>query len=98
MIASGRISAIGNGASLQIPANAKRINLIGYSAIPGLVGMHDHLFYLGTDGELAHDMPFGYPRLYLANGVTTIRTTGPGNRASRGFGKLIGPRMHVTGP
>ena len=42
--------------------------------------MHDHLFFAGdlfhSEERLAHDMPFSYPRLYLANGVTTIRTDG----------------------
>lgn len=41
--------------------------------------MHDHLFYVTTEvngNYLAHDMAFSFPRLFLANGVTTIRTAG----------------------
>jgi predicted amidohydrolase len=77
LIARGQIAAIGNAGSVPVSQDAHRIDLAGYSAIPGLVGMHDHLFYsanfFGSEGILAHDMPFSYPRLYLASGVTTIR-------------------------
>ena len=42
--------------------------------------MHGHLFYVSnffnTNDMLVHVMPFSFPRLYLASGVTTIRTTG----------------------
>src|SRR5262245_19316435 len=45
LISGDKITAIGAAASVQIPANANRLDFSGYSAIPGLVGMHDHLFY-----------------------------------------------------
>ncbi|MGH9567859.1 MAG: amidohydrolase family protein, partial [Candidatus Angelobacter sp.] len=73
-------------------------------ALPGLVGMHDHLFY-PAGGALYHDMPFSFPRLYLALGVTTIRTTGSVEpyldlelKKAIEAGKLIGPKMNATGP
>src|SRR5258708_27750776 len=75
LISGGKIAAIGNAGSVQVPAGANRLDFTGYSALPGLVGMHDHLFY-PAGGGLYHDMPFSFPRLYLAAGVTTIRTTG----------------------
>ncbi|MGH9566238.1 MAG: amidohydrolase family protein, partial [Candidatus Angelobacter sp.] len=75
LISGGVISAMGNDGSVQVPSDAKRMDLTGYTALPGLVGMHDHLFY-PAGGALYHDMPFSFPRLYLALGVTTIRTTG----------------------
>ena len=92
-----------------IPASAERVNLAGYTALPGLVGMHDHLFYLSnffhTDDLLAHDMPFSYPRLFLANGVTTIRTTAAFEpyadleiKRKVDAGTLIGPKIHLTSP
>jgi hypothetical protein len=66
--------------------------------------MHDHLFY-PAGGGLYHDMPYSFPRLYLAMGVTTIRTTGAIEpyfdlELKKGIdaGKLIGPKMNVTGP
>jgi imidazolonepropionase-like amidohydrolase len=71
--------------------------------------MHGHLFYLSnffqTDDKLAHVMPFSYPRLYLASGVTTIRTGGSFEpytdldiKKAIDAGTLIGPKVHVTGP
>src|ERR1700681_574127 len=74
VIAGGKITAIGNAGAVPVPADANRMDFTGYSALPGLGGMHDHLFY-PAGGGLYHDMPFSFPRLYLALGVTTIRTT-----------------------
>ncbi len=72
VISGGKITAIGAAGSVQIPADANHMDFTGYSALPGMVGMHDHLFYPAA-GALYHNMPFSFPRLYLANGVTTIR-------------------------
>ncbi len=76
----------------------------GYSVIPGLVGMHDHLFYPMGDGVFG-EMAFSFPRLYLAAGVTTIRTGGSLEpytdleiRDQINRGEAPGPKMHVTGP
>jgi hypothetical protein len=80
------------------------MDLSGYTVIPGLVGMHDHLFYPQGGGFFA-EMGFSFPRLYLACGVTTIRTTGSIEpytdieiKKLVDAGKMIGPKMHVTGP
>jgi imidazolonepropionase-like amidohydrolase len=104
LISGDKITAIAPSASAQVPAGATRLDFSGYSAIPGLVGMHDHLFY-PAGGGLYHDMPFSFPRLYLAAGVTTIRTTGSIEpyfdlELKRGIddGRLIGPKINVTGP
>jgi hypothetical protein len=60
----------------------------GYTVIPGLVGMHNHLYYtdsyavqvvdgkVGEPGLFIAEIPYTAPRLYLAAGVTTMRTTG----------------------
>jgi imidazolonepropionase-like amidohydrolase/uncharacterized protein YndB with AHSA1/START domain len=109
LISDGKIAALGTAGSIQIPTGVLRISLPGYTAIPGLVGMHDHLFYSAnffrSDGILAYSMPFSYPRLYLASGVTTIRTTGSFEpytdleiKKAVDAGTLIGPKMNVTGP
>jgi imidazolonepropionase-like amidohydrolase len=104
LISGGKIAAIGNAGSVQVPPEANRLDFNGYTALPGLVGMHDHLFY-PAGGALYHDMPFSFPRLYLALGVTTIRTTGSIEpyfdiELKKGIdqGKLLGPKMNVTGP
>ncbi|HYL91998.1 MAG TPA: amidohydrolase family protein [Alphaproteobacteria bacterium] len=104
VIANGKIAAIGASGSMAIPADAKRLDFTGHSALPGLVGMHDHLFY-PAGGTLYHDMPFTFPRLYLALGVTTIRTTGSIEpyldlemKDGIDQGKFGGPKINVTGP
>src|SRR6202142_4204207 len=88
MIANGRIQSIGPAASTQIPQGAQRMERSGYTVIPGLVGMHNHLYYtdsyslqvvdgkIGEPGLFIAEIPYTAPRLYLAAGVTTMRTTG----------------------
>lgn len=104
LISDGKITTIGNAGSVQVPAGANRLDFTGYSALPGLVGMHDHLFY-PAGGGLYHDMPFSFPRLYLAAGVTTIRTTGNIEpyvdleiKRAIDAGKMAGPKINVTAP
>jgi imidazolonepropionase-like amidohydrolase len=102
VISGGRIQAL--GAAPVIPAGAKMMDLSGYTVIPGLVGMHDHIFY-PQGGGFFGQMGFSFPRLYLACGVTTIRTTGSIEpytdleiKKLIDAGKAVGPKMHVTGP
>jgi imidazolonepropionase-like amidohydrolase len=104
VISGGKITAIGKAGAVAVPPDANRMDMTGYSALPGLVGMHDHLFYPGGGG-LYHDMPFSFPRLYLALGVTTIRTTGSMEpytdlelKKNIDAGKIPGPKMNATGP
>jgi imidazolonepropionase-like amidohydrolase len=104
VIQGDKITAIGSAGSVQVPGGAERMDFSGYSVMPGLVGMHDHLFY-PTAGRLYHDMPFSFPRLYLAAGVTTIRTTGSIEpytdleiKKAIDAGKAIGPKINATGP
>ncbi len=104
VISKGKIESVGDAATANVPKDAQVIDLHGYSVIPGLVGMHDHMFYpvgRGVFGEMA----FSFPRLYLAGGVTTIRTTGSLEpytdlelKKSIDNGQTPGPKMHVTGP
>jgi hypothetical protein len=88
VIANGKIQFIGPAASAEIPQGAQRMERSGYTVIPGLVGMHDHLYYtdsyavqvvggtVGEPGLFVAEIPYTAPRLYLAAGVTTMRTTG----------------------
>lgn len=98
------VEAVGASSTIPLPKDAQVLDLHGYTVIPGLVGMHDHMFYpvgRGIFGEMA----FSFPRLYLAGGVTTIRTTGSLEpytdleiKKKIDSGEMPGPRMHVTGP
>ena len=100
----GKIESVGDSAKTNVPKEAQVLDLHDYTVIPGLVGMHDHMFYpvgRGVFGEMA----YSFPRLYLAGGVTTIRTTGSLEpytdlelKKSIDAGQIPGPKMHVTGP
>jgi imidazolonepropionase-like amidohydrolase len=114
-IEGGKIAAISPGADQPPSEGTTILDLRGYSVLPGIVGMHNHLFYLalpnhGTDGNLEGpgmfvEMRFSAPRLYLANGVTTMRTAGAVEpdadlKLKRDIekGVLPGPHLDVTGP
>ncbi|MCA1577045.1 MAG: amidohydrolase family protein [Acidobacteria bacterium] len=105
IIDSGRITAIGPASEVAVPASATTLDLSGHTALPGLVGMHNHLFY-STDGGardvLATD---SFALLYLAAGVTTIRTAGTLNlgrdiatKKSIDDGVSAGPKIHLSSP
>lgn len=115
VIENGKISAIQKGADLTNDTGVTELDLRGYSVIPGIVGMHNHLFYIVRpnltaqrhfdDPVLVPQMTFSAPRLYLAGGVTTMRTTGSVEpyadlnlKKDIDAGKLPGPHIDVTGP
>jgi hypothetical protein len=114
-IEGGKISAIQAGADIPSASGTTVLDLRGYSVMPGIVGMHDHMYYLARPNfdanwnweqpPIAPQMSFSAPRLYLAGGVTTMRTTGSVEtyadlnlkRLIDG-GQLLGPHLDVTGP
>lgn len=114
VIEDGKIASI-SSSSAGVPAEVTTLDLSGHTVIPGIVGMHDHLYYIarpnvdasghGEPPLLVPQMTFSAPRLYLANGVTTLRTTGSvetyadiNMKHSIDAGELPGPHMDVTGP
>ena len=102
VISDGKIFSIGP----NIPEKAQVLDLKGYTVLPGLVGMHNHLFFpMGGSPPMYSNMGTSFPRLYLALGVTTIRTTGSVApytdleiKRLIESGKMIGPKMHITAP
>lgn len=107
VIADGKIAAIGAAAATKIPDGAKVLDLSGYTVIPGLVGMHDHMYYPAPGGPppMYPEHLTSFPRLYLAGGVTSIRTTGSLEpyadlelKKAIDDGKMAGPKIHVTAP
>ena len=98
VIAGGKISAA------PAPADAHVFDLPGHTVIPGLVGMHEHLFYPAASPIYA-EQAFSFPRLYLAAGVTTARTAGSlepytdlSVKRLIDSGKMPGPKFRITGP
>jgi len=107
IIIKGRIAQIGKSGNVNVPASAKVLDCTGKTIIPGMIMMHEHMFY----GEnvppyyLGIEMPFSFPRLYLAGGATTIRTAGTTEAQTDlniknwiDEGKMTGPDIDVTGP
>ncbi len=104
VLSHGKIESVSDAASASVPKDAQLLDLHGYSVMPGLVGMHDHLVYPLGNG-IYGEMAFSFPRLYLAGGVTTIRTTGALEpytdielKKQIDHGETPGPKIHVTGP
>jgi len=104
ILRDGLIAAIGPTAATPAPEGARVLDLAGKSVIPGLVMLHEHLYYPtgpGVYGQLGQS----FVRLYLAGGVTTMRTGGNLN----GFmdvtlkrrveaGEVAGPAIDATMP
>jgi imidazolonepropionase-like amidohydrolase len=86
VIEGGKIAAIEKASDIAAADGTTVLDLHGYSVMPGIVGMHNHLFYIArpnlnsqrhSDPPLVvPQMTFSAPRLYLGAGVTTMRTTG----------------------
>jgi len=117
VVANGKIQSIGPAASAQIPQGAQLLDRSGYTVIPGIVGMHDHLYYtnsisvqfaggrIGEPGLFVAEIPYTAPRLYLAAGVTTMRTTGSLEpytdlkiKSRIDANRMPGPRIDATAP
>jgi imidazolonepropionase-like amidohydrolase len=117
IIEHGRIARLGPADSTALPAGVVARELQGYSVLPGLVGMHDHFYYtnsataqrsaghLEEPGFIVAEIPYSAPRLYLAGGVTTLRTTGSIEpyadlRIAQRIraGAMPGPAIDVTAP
>jgi len=113
VLRNGRIESIGDGPA---PAGATVIDLTGRSVMPGLVGMHNHLMYTASinlddddkippPGFFVTEIAFSAPRLYLAAGVTSMRTTGSVEpytdlniQRMIDRNQIPGPKIDVTGP
>lgn len=103
LIRDGRIAAVGNDGAVEIPEDARTIDGTGHTLIPGLVGLHNHTFYMTSKRSI--QLNYSAPKLYLASGVTTIRTTGSNApyseinlQAAIQNGDVPGPYIYPTGP
>jgi imidazolonepropionase-like amidohydrolase len=104
VIRDGNIAAVGSAASVSAPEGATVIDGAGKSLLPGLVMMHEHLYYPtgpGVYGQLGES----FVRLYLAGGVTTMRTGGNVNgfmdfvlKRRIDAGEVPGPSLDATAP
>jgi imidazolonepropionase-like amidohydrolase len=112
LVRAGRIAWTGDGADLEPPSEALRLDASGLTALPGLVMVHEHLMGDASTQSKApametasHPTLYSSPRLLLAAGVTTIRTAGTyfpyrdiSTRRALGEGRAPGPKIHLTSP
>jgi imidazolonepropionase-like amidohydrolase len=105
VIKGGVIQAVGSVGQVSVPADARTLDLAGRSVMPGYVMLHEHLFYPSGGGAVYNEQGYSFPRLYLAGGVTTMRTAG--NMAGYAdlnikkaidAGTMLGPDIDVTAP
>src|SRR5262249_47535822 len=78
VVRAGDIAELGDASRVVPPSDASVVDLTGKSIVPGLVMVHEHLYYPtgpGVYGQLGES----FSRLYLAGGVTTMRTGGNTN-------------------
>lgn len=114
LVRGERIVAVGPSASVAVPAGAKRLNLAGYTLLPGFIDAHTHLTSIDNDGgDLAvlkeTDAHGGIyatinARKTLDAGFTTVREAGNASyvdvaiRDAINRGVTTGPRIHASGP
>jgi imidazolonepropionase-like amidohydrolase len=104
VIRDATIAALGDSARVKPPDGATVLDLTGKTVMPGLVMVHEHLYY-PTGPQVYGQLGQSFVRLYLAGGVTTMRTGGNVN----GFmdlnlkrliesGQVAGPAIDATAP
>jgi len=105
VIRDGQIAEItGGDAKANVPTDAATIDLAGKTVIPGFVMFHEHLYY-PTGGGVYGQFGASFSRLYLAGGVTTMRTGGNVNgvmdiklKQEIEAGRQAGPDIDATAP
>src|SRR5215510_5625058 len=104
IIEGGKIRVVENDDTVKVPQSAHTLDMSGKSVLPGFVMLHEHLMFTEPIG-LTHAVDFSFPRLYLAFGVTTLRTAGTDfpqmelNLKRRiDAGLMPGPEIFVTSP
>jgi imidazolonepropionase-like amidohydrolase len=100
VVTDGRIAAVGASGEVKVPQSARQVASSGMFVMPGLWDMHVHLVFGDWfPGGKQIALP-----LFVANGVTGVRDMGSDLEEAQEWrseitaGKLIGPRIHTSGP
>jgi imidazolonepropionase-like amidohydrolase/Tol biopolymer transport system component len=100
VIQDNRITAVGPAASVQIPANARRIDVKGKTIMPGMIDVHAHVggessgLLAQSSWPLAANLAFGVTTSHdPSNDTVTVFTNAEMVRA----GLKLGPRLFSTG-
>ncbi|GGC98933.1 metal-dependent hydrolase family protein [Aquisalinus flavus] len=115
LVEDGKVTFAGDMSTvrLAIPEDATRIDLAGYTIMPGLIDMHVHLTSsadqhgykgLAISDEMSAIIGVVNAQTTLEAGFTTVRNVGAGSfgdvalRDAINEGMIPGPRMYVSGP
>lgn len=109
VIDSGRITFTGPASERPNTPGAQVLDLRGRTVFPGIVGMHEHLFTtaasLPGSKTMLVQQSTAFPLMYLAAGVTSIRTAGSiapeedlATKQRIDRQEAIGPEMFLTSP
>lgn len=109
IISNGKIEWLGDDAKAVFPKGVNVIDLNGKAIMPGFVMLHEHMYISAHSVTPRYrylkQLPFSFPRLYLAAGATTIRTCGSIEPYSDmrikkdiDLGLLPGPFIELTAP
>ena len=110
----GVITAVGSASEVQIPANARVIDVGGHTVLPGLIDNHVHVDlighgsyeryyeFLGGDERLDEVMPIAAKQMLRAGVTTALDLGAPFEildvRRKIDSGQIPGPRLLVSGP
>jgi len=110
----GIITAVGSASEVQIPANARVIDVGGHTVLPGLIDNHVHVDlighgsyeryyeFLGGDERLDEVMPIAAKQMLRAGVTTALDLGAPFEildvRRKIDAGEIPGPRLLVSGP
>jgi len=82
--------------------------MTGKTLTPDFVMMHEHMYYTTpSNGEFSrfNQLDYTFPKMYLAGGTTTARTTGSVDPLSDlnlrkwiAEGVILGPDLDITAP
>jgi enamidase len=105
VLTRGLITAVGDAGTIAVPTGAQILDLPGRTVMPGLVMVHEHMFYPTGGVPIYNENAYSFPKLYLASGATTIRTAGSMEpytdlnlKGMIDTGTVPGPKIDVTGP
>jgi imidazolonepropionase-like amidohydrolase len=107
LVQNNKITALGNTGELKVPENVRILDATGKTVVPGFIMMHEHLFHAKPFFGMykAVHMTNTFPQMYLAGGVTTMRTAGSIEANADlniknliGQGKRLGPKIDVSSP
>jgi imidazolonepropionase-like amidohydrolase len=100
VIDGNRITAVGSSSAVQVPANARRIDVKGKTIMPGLIDVHAHVggessgLLAQANWAFAANVAFGVTTSHdPSNDTATVFTNAEMIRA----GHKLGPRLFSTG-